>query len=151
VPITFINPSLKLKDMPRPAEGKTTYRENKLYAISKATECVSKSECINKDECSKLFIEKKIKKDDLADAFLQGLIAGQMYCKGLVIVDEEPKKKVRAKKVKEDIPKVETEAKVETKDPEPEKPVKSPKKSVEENVKKVPVSKTKKRKVDESV
>jgi hypothetical protein len=97
VPISFINPSLKLKDMPKPLEGKTKYRDNKLYAISKTTEIVSTSACLNKDECSKLFVEKKIKRDDLADAFLQGLIAGQMFCKGLVIVDEEPKKKSKKK------------------------------------------------------
>jgi hypothetical protein len=135
-PITFINPGLKLKDMPRPAEGKTTYRENKLYAISKTSEVVATSSCLNKDDCIKLFVEKKIKRDDLADAFLQGLIAGQMYCKGLVIVDEEPKKKKRVVKPKE------PEAEV-AKAVEPAEPVKPALVKAEK--------KTKKRKVDESV
>ena len=108
VPISFINPSLKLKDMPRPLEGKTKYRDNKLYAISKTTEIVGLPACLNKEDCSKLFVEKKIKRDDLADAFLQGLIAGQMFCKGLVIVDEEPKKKSKKKAV--EAPEPETEA-----------------------------------------
>lgn len=130
IPITFINPSLKLKDMPRPVEGKTKYRDNKLYAISKTTELVGKAECLNPEECAKLYVEKKIKKDDLADAFLQGLIAGQIYCRGDVIVSEEPKKKVRAKKVeKVDVPDV---------TPEVVKVVEK-------------VTKTKKRKVDETI
>lgn len=141
IPISFINPSLKLKDMPRPPEGKTKYRDNKLYAISKTTEIVGLPACLNKDDCTKLFVEKKIKRDDLADAFLQGLIAGQMFCKGLVIVDEEPKKK---SKKKPEEPK--KKAAAAEKPVAEEKPVEEPeaKKSPEE-----PKTKSKKRKVSE--
>jgi hypothetical protein len=155
VPISFINPSLKLKDMPRPAEGKTKYRDNKLYAISKTTEIVGLPACLNKEDCTKLFVEKKIKRDDLADAFLQGLIAGQMYCKGLVIVDEEPKKKSKKKPAADKAEKpVEGAEKSEPAAAEPEAPKQKKKAAkkvdeVEEPAEKPDAKKSKKRKVSE--
>lgn len=98
--VSFVHPGLKLKDMVR-TEGHSTYRENKLYAIAKTSEFVVSDRCTNKDECKTAYLDKKnTKKDDLADAFLQGLIAGSMHMKGLVIVAPEPVKKPRAAKKK---------------------------------------------------
>jgi len=97
IPVSFIHPSLKLKDMPRKGDDKkSTYRENKLYAIATTAQFVESSQCINKEFCKEAFTDKKIKKDDLADAFLQGLFAGGAYARGEVLAgpsDEKPKKK----------------------------------------------------------
>jgi hypothetical protein len=96
--VTFVHPGLKLKDMVR-TEGRSTYRENKLYAIAKTAELVVSDKCSNKEDCKTAYLDKKnTKKDDLADAFLQGLIAGSMHMKGLVVVSPEPVKKARKKK-----------------------------------------------------
>lgn len=103
VPVTFVHPGLKLKDMPR-GEEKNTYRQNKLYAIEKTTELVSGPTCSTIEACKKIFVDakKKTKKDDLADAFLQGLFAGRMYARGDVIEPEAEKKKaVKEPKAKE--------------------------------------------------
>ena len=85
IKIYFIHPGLKLKDMDR--EGKSSYRENKAYAVTKTLEVIASTECRN-PECKALVV--KTKKDDLADAFLQGLIAARMHLKGEVI--ERPAK-----------------------------------------------------------
>lgn len=98
VPVNFIHPSLKLKDMAKPAEGRSTYRENKLYAIHKTTEYVQSAACENPDECKTLYVDKKMKKDDLADAFLQGLLAGGMHARGDVIAPPSDEKKKKVKK-----------------------------------------------------
>jgi hypothetical protein len=79
--IHFVNPSLKLKDMVR--SGPSSYKENKKYAVLKTSELINSEMCASKD-CVKIF-EKEKKKDDLADSFLQGLIAGQMHLAGNVI------------------------------------------------------------------
>lgn len=99
--IIFVNPSLKLKDMPKPAEGRTTYRENKKYAITKTAQYVTDGvgdglSCANPEECKAWYVDKKMKKDDLADAFLQGLLAGHIYARGDVIPVPEDKPKKRA-------------------------------------------------------
>lgn len=104
VPISFVHPGLKLKDMPRVDGARPTYRQNKLYAIAKTTEIVESELCLNKADCAALYVEKKMKKDDLADAFLQGLLAGSMYVRGDVIEapsDDRPKKKKKTDAVKE--------------------------------------------------
>lgn len=69
-PVQFVHPGLKLKDMPRP-EGKSSYRENKMFAIKKTLELLESPECQSKDSL-KIISQKKTKKDDLADSFLQG-------------------------------------------------------------------------------
>jgi hypothetical protein len=93
VTVSFIHPGLKLKDMER--LGKSTYRENKAYAVTKTLEIVGSRECLN-PECVALVT--KTKKDDLADAFLQGLIAGRMQLSGAVVAKKEPPvKKAKAK------------------------------------------------------
>jgi hypothetical protein len=100
VPVYFVHPSLKLKDMPREDGVRPTYRQNKLYAISKTTELVESAACQNKDVCTDLFISKKMKKDDLADAFLQGLYAGLMHARNDVIEpvsDDKPKRSAKKK------------------------------------------------------
>lgn len=101
--IVFVNPGLKLKDMPKPAEGRTTYRENKQYAIQKTTQYVTDGvgdglTCANVEECKAWYVDKKMKKDDLADAFLQGLLAGHIYARGDVIPAPEDKPKRAGKK-----------------------------------------------------
>lgn len=67
--VFFIHPSLKLKEMTGPRE----YRLNKKYAVTKTEEIIQSSLCSNKDFCTSLFVGKK--RDDLADAFLQGFYA----------------------------------------------------------------------------
>lgn len=99
VPIYFVHPSLKLKDMPREDSVRPTYRQNKLYAIAKTTELVESDACLNRETCQDLYVSKKMKKDDLADAFLQGLFAGLMHVRNDVIepvTDERPKKAKKA-------------------------------------------------------
>ncbi len=81
--VSFVHPGLKLKDMPKPLEGgKTTYRENKMYAIQKTAEYIQTDLCKNKDACKELYLDKKMKKDDLADAFLQGLFVAHIVARG---------------------------------------------------------------------
>jgi len=102
VPVVFIHPGLKLKDMPKPAEGRTTYRENKLFAIAETTRYVETDKCQSKDLCTKQYLEKKMKKDDLADAFLQGLLAGGAVARGDVVVSASEEKPKRVKKPEAD-------------------------------------------------
>jgi hypothetical protein len=95
-PVTFIHPSLKLKDMPKPVDRKSTYRENKLYAIQKATDYVTSGSCKSLDVCKEKYTDKKMKKDDLADAFLQGYLAAWASSRGDILEpasDDKPKKK----------------------------------------------------------
>lgn len=87
--VVFIHPGLKLKDMAR-TEGKSTYRENKLYAIQKTSEIVEGPLCFNRERCKTLYNVKKMKKDDFADSFLQGYFAGLLHVTGNV-VGEGPK------------------------------------------------------------
>ena len=102
VPVDFINPSLKLKDMPKPPEGRTTYRENKKYAIAKTEEIIASVQCQNAEACKVLYNVKKSKKDDLADSFLQGLFAGQMHVRGDIVEKEKPEAKKSGKRKRED-------------------------------------------------
>lgn len=90
IKVYFIHPGLKLKDMER---IKSTYRENKAYAVTKTLQILATAECLN-PECVSLM--SKTKKDDLADAFLQGLFAARMHLSGSVL---EPVKKVKTKVV----------------------------------------------------
>jgi len=99
--ISFINPSLKLKDFNR--EKKSTYAQNKKFAIQKTIEILKSSECLNTDFCQNI-IDKSKKKDDLADSFLQGLIAGRMNLNGDVI-EVQVFKKNKTKKDKDVVPK----------------------------------------------
>lgn len=97
VPVSFVHPSLKLKDMPR-LEPKTSYRANKLYAIQKTEEYLNGSDNISSQDITQKFAKAKSKKrDDLADSFLQGLIAALMYERGQIVepTQGEPEKKKR--------------------------------------------------------
>lgn len=67
--VCFIHPSLKLKEMTGPRE----YRLNKKYAVTKTEELLQSSSCLNNTTACELFVGKK--RDDLADAFLQGFYA----------------------------------------------------------------------------
>ncbi len=97
--VDFVHPGLKLKDMERLEGMRSTYRENKLYAIAKTTTLVTGPTNKTQDACKVLFLDKKNgKKDDLADAFLQGLIAGQMHASGQVVVPPEAPKKTKKPK-----------------------------------------------------
>lgn len=93
--IQFVHPSLKLKDMPK-TEEKATYRANKAYAITKTNELVTSDECTSKDLASKIMGTKKLKKDDLSDAFLQAFYFARMYLKGEI--QDEPKVVTKPKK-----------------------------------------------------
>jgi spore coat protein CotH len=73
--VHFINPSLKLKDMLR--DGPSSYYANKKYASQKTLELIKSERCVNQDFCKSTFETYK-KKDDLADAFLQGLYASKL-------------------------------------------------------------------------
>jgi hypothetical protein len=122
-PIQFVHPGLKLKDMPRP-EGKSSYRENKQYAIKKTLELLECDECLSK-ESVKIISQKKTKKDDLADAFLQGyyfavlVSSGSMEIKKVDVVKKSrPKSKKmidKSEKVSDAKPETKLEAKPETK------------------------------------
>lgn len=97
--VLFVHPGLKLKDMPRDPEKKATYRENKAYAVSKTAELMKGPQC---KACAGLQdFEKSKKKDDLADAFLQGLLAGQLYARGDVLAPpSDPTKAIKASPAK---------------------------------------------------
>ena len=108
VKIQFVHPGLKLKEMPKSEDGKTSYRANKLYAISKTLEFVSDaSKCETSESCVKIMNGKKTKKDDLADAFLQGKYFLELLMKGdlEIVTSEKPivkKKRAPSKKLKMD-------------------------------------------------
>lgn len=71
IEIHFVHPSLKLKDMVGPRD----YKLNKKYAIEKTMELIQDPNvCLTMETCIDLFVGQK--KDDLADAFLQGYYAG---------------------------------------------------------------------------
>lgn len=102
VPIRFIHPSLKLKDMPKKEDGsRSSYRENKLFAIQKTTQYVEGSSCLSKEICKEAYLDKKIKKDDLADAFLQGLFAGGALLRNEFLETPTETKKKKAKAASE--------------------------------------------------
>lgn len=63
LPIQFIHPTLKLKNM----VGERNYRANKKFAISETERLVADT------DAAELFVGKK--RDDLADCFLQGYYA----------------------------------------------------------------------------
>lgn len=65
---TFVHPTLKLKTM----VGPRTYRANKKHAVTTTHDLVH-SELCKTPECAELYVGKK--RDDLADAFLQGYYA----------------------------------------------------------------------------
>lgn len=73
--VHFINPSLKLKDMVR--DGPSSYYANKKFAASKTLELIKSENCLNQNYCKSMYETYK-KKDDLADAFLQGLYASKL-------------------------------------------------------------------------
>jgi hypothetical protein len=95
--IQFVHPSLKLKDMPKTDE-KSSYRANKAYAIMKTNELVTGDQCESKDLACKIMGTKKLKKDDLSDAFLQAFYFARMYLKGEI--QDEPKPVVTKKTTK---------------------------------------------------
>jgi hypothetical protein len=81
--VAFVHPGLKLKDMPLTDPGrKNTYRENKTYAIETTGRMLETSNCLTKAYCTEVYGAKKIKKDDLADAFLQGYFVAQIMARG---------------------------------------------------------------------
>lgn len=135
VPVSFVHPSLKLKDMPR-LEPKSSYRANKLYAIQKTEEYLNGTDNISGPEITQKFAKAKAKKrDDLADSFLQGLIAALMYERGQIVEPTEPKetkvKKPAAKKRKVAVSENVDEKKAEESKPAESKAVSKPKKSAE--------------------
>jgi hypothetical protein len=97
LPITFVHPSLKLTHMAR-GDGKSTYRENKKFAVDETIRLLSssESECTNAAKALETFVSSKTKKDDYADSFLQGLYAGRMIARGDLI--EPIKKNVKTAK-----------------------------------------------------
>jgi len=104
--VQFIHPNLKLKDrIWTNTTNKPTYYDNKQYAISKTTELISSSLCRNQEACKAVFCPvkrkgfKQIKKDDFADAFLQGYYA-TLYSyteESAVQLDKESLKPKKAK------------------------------------------------------
>lgn len=134
--IQFVHPGLKLKDMVR-TDGKTSYRANKAYAIEKTTECLA-TECRNAEVCMALMASKKVKKDDLADAFLQAKVFCESVMNGSLVIEKpEIKPKVEKTRVK----KLKTETKTDTKSE-----TKSDVKSADIVLDSVPAAKTKKAK-----
>ena len=111
--VAFVHPGLKLKDMPlADATRKNTYRENKTYAIEATAAMVASEKCLTKAFCSEIYGAKK--KDDLADAFLQGLYVAGAMARGDVVgsvdvpkiakIETGPKKR-KAKDISKDIKK----------------------------------------------
>jgi hypothetical protein len=92
--ILFINPSLKLKEMPR--DGKSTYAANKKFAVLKTSEYICGPQCSGNVDC----FQREKKKDDLADAFLQGLYAGRLkIVQDAPIVEKKVSKKRKLKAI----------------------------------------------------
>jgi hypothetical protein len=87
IPVQFISPKTKLKGM----ETSGSYSENKKFAVIKTREILSQ---YNLKEWSEKY-ELSGKKDDLADAFLQGYYAVKMG-------DKKPKKTLLGKRKKRD-------------------------------------------------
>jgi hypothetical protein len=93
---TFVHPTLKLKTM----VGPRTYRANKKHAVTVTHELVHSDLC-KTPECADLFVGKK--RDDLADAFLQGYYAVdcQHSAKAAhMLADKTPKEAKTRKKTK---------------------------------------------------
>jgi len=87
--IHFVHPSLKLKEMIGPRE----YKLNKKYAIEKTSELIEDANlCVTRELCNELFVGKK--RDDLADAFLQG------YYAACLVSDEKTKNSSSSSKKK---------------------------------------------------
>jgi len=80
--VQFIHPTLKLKDMVGPRD----YRKNKKHAILKTEELLDSEYCKN-ESLKDIFVGTK--RDDLADAFLQGYHATWTQPPK---TDKEPKK-----------------------------------------------------------
>lgn len=122
--VAFVHPGLKLKDMPlADATRKNTYRENKTYAIEATATMLASEKCLTKAFCSEIYGAKK--KDDLADAFLQGLYVAGAMARGDVVgsvdvpkivkIETGPKKR-KAKDISKDTKKtVEADTAVESK------------------------------------
>jgi hypothetical protein len=70
IAVTFVSPSLKLRGM----QTKGSYGENKKYAVEACTNLLIEK---NQIEWKSWFLENKGKKDDLADALLQGYYASK--------------------------------------------------------------------------
>lgn len=83
--VAFVHPGLKLKDMPRPEDRKSSYRENKAYAVESTATLIASEKCLSKDYCTEAYAAIK-KKDDLADAFLQGYFVAQIMARGDMII-----------------------------------------------------------------
>jgi hypothetical protein len=76
IPVRFVSPSLKLRAMTEAVDGEG-YAANKKFAVRFALKTLDES---GMGEWSAWFghkVESKEKCDDMADAFLQGLLAGQ--------------------------------------------------------------------------
>jgi len=120
-PVDFIMPSLKLKSMVRTSE-RPTYAQNKKFAVDLTRTHLASTKCLNPDKCLSIFDApkvrgiKQVKKDDFADSFLQGYLAGLLHMEGKVVglqtrpkldeaqtdSKEKPKAKPKAKKTKAD-------------------------------------------------
>lgn len=84
IDVKFISPRKKLEGM----IGKSSYADNKKFAVERVKELLVGNEHLEK------FLTHKGKKDDLADAFLQGLFAAREQ----MIVKPEPKPKKKRKR-----------------------------------------------------
>jgi len=73
-PLFFVSPKLKLQDVDN---GGGVYRSRKAYAV----ECTHRllPSCVGAEPWIEMFLERTGKKDDLADAFLQGVYAGRDF------------------------------------------------------------------------
>lgn len=89
IPIQFIHPTLKLKNM----VGERNYRANKKFAIEETERLLVGTEYVD------LFVGKK--RDDLADAFLQGYLACWSKPKGDTIALKVVKETTKPSKRKE--------------------------------------------------
>jgi hypothetical protein len=90
--VTFVSPSLKLRGM----ESKGSYAENKKFAVAS---CASILEECKQFEWKTWFLENKGKKDDLADAFLQGYHASKQQQEKSTTTKKKSNKKLKIEMV----------------------------------------------------
>jgi hypothetical protein len=88
ISVAFVSPSLKLRGM----ETKGSYAENKKFAVASCTTLL--------EECGQIqwknwFLENKGKKDDLADALLQGYHASKQAQYKSTTTKKNPNKKIK--------------------------------------------------------
>lgn len=103
--IHFISPTLKLKDCPIPYKERTQ-KANKKYAIEKTAELIQ-------NQYQDLFVGAK--RDDLADAFLQGYMVALCVTNGSMKLDAAKISQKKVKVKKEKATKPSKEKKVSTK------------------------------------